>query len=44
VRAVFELAPDVCRDTLKREFGIDGSHCAPLGLEEMFIELVGEGS
>ena len=43
VRAVFELTPDRCRQTLMRDLGLDDVRCVPLPLEEMFIELVGGG-
>ncbi len=40
-RAVFECAPEACRDGLQRKLEGVTVHCAAVGLEEMFIELVG---
>jgi hypothetical protein len=41
VRAIFELHADSCERVLARDLGLDDVRCAPLPLEEMFIELVG---
>jgi ABC-2 type transport system ATP-binding protein len=41
VHAVFRLAPEASRGLLARELGIADAVCRSVGLEEMFIELVG---
>ena len=41
IRAVFELAPGACRSALKSQVGDHGGRCVAIGLEDMFIELVG---
>jgi len=41
VRAVFRLAPAGCEALLARELRVSGARCATVGLEEIFIELVG---
>jgi ABC-2 type transport system ATP-binding protein len=41
IHAVFRLEPDACRSLLSRELGITGAHCTAIGLEDMFVELVG---
>jgi ABC-2 type transport system ATP-binding protein len=41
IHAVFELEPDTCCQTLRQELGVATIQCRSLGLEEMFIELVG---
>jgi ABC-2 type transport system ATP-binding protein len=43
LRAIFELQPDACRAALTDVAAGADLHCAPLPLEEMFIELVGGG-
>jgi ABC-2 type transport system ATP-binding protein len=42
LHAVFRLAPEACRAFLEKTLGITQARCATIGLEEMFIELVGE--
>ena len=44
LHAVFELDPESCQSVLKRDFGIENSHCRTINLEEMFIELVRRSS
>jgi ABC-2 type transport system ATP-binding protein len=39
--AVFALAPDGARELIERQLGVAGARCHCVGLEEMFIELVG---
>ncbi len=41
VRAVFELTPEACEQALRRELGLRDGRCLAIGLEDMFIELVG---
>jgi len=41
LRAIFRLDAESCRTFLQQEFGIEGARCMPVGLEEMFIEIVG---
>ena len=41
MHAVFRLGPDASRTTLEHGLGVDGARCRSVGLEEMFIELVG---
>ncbi len=43
-RAIFERDPDECTALLARELDVPGARCVRVGLEEMFIELVGGGS
>jgi ABC-2 type transport system ATP-binding protein len=42
IRAVFELEPGACAQALSRELGVAGGRCVAIGLEDMFIELVGD--
>ncbi len=41
LRAVFRLDPDECRLLLERQCGIKDAVCTAIGLEDMFVELVG---
>ncbi len=41
LRAVFRLDPDECRLLLEGQYGINDAVCAAIGLEDMFVELVG---
>jgi ABC-2 type transport system ATP-binding protein len=41
IHAVFRLESDACRSLLSHELGITGAHCTSIGLEDMFVELVG---
>jgi hypothetical protein len=44
MHAIFRLEPGACAVLLERELGITGARCATIGLEDMFIELVGGNS
>jgi ABC-2 type transport system ATP-binding protein len=44
MHAIFRLEPGACAALLERELGITGGRCATIGLEDMFIELVGGNS
>lgn len=44
MHAIFRLEPGACAALLERELGIAGARCATIGLEDMFIELVGGDS
>ena len=41
LRAVFRLDPGECRVLLERQCGINDAVCTAIGLEDMFVELVG---
>jgi len=41
IHAIFRLEPGECRTMLARELGMPDAHCTPIGLEDMFVELVG---
>jgi len=41
LHAVFALEPERACSLLERELGVSGANCRTVGLEEMFIELVG---
>jgi len=41
LHAIFRLDPDECRLLLEDRFGINDSVCTAVGLEDMFVELVG---
>jgi len=42
--AVYELDPDTCCKSLRKELAVETIQCRSLGLEEMFIELAGRES
>ena len=42
--AVYELDPDTCCQSLRKELAVETIQCRSLGLEEMFIELAGRES
>jgi len=42
--AVYELDPDTCCQSLRKELAVETIQCRRLGLEEMFIELAGRES
>jgi hypothetical protein len=44
MHAIFRLEPAACAAFLERELGLAGARCATIGLEDMFIELVGGNS
>jgi ABC-2 type transport system ATP-binding protein len=44
LHAIFRQEPAACEAMLEREAGIRGARCATIGLEEMFVELVGGNS
>jgi ABC-2 type transport system ATP-binding protein len=44
LHAIFRLDPDSCQAFLEHELGIVGARCTTIGLEEMFVELVGGGA
>ena len=41
LHAIFRFAPERCNAALERGLGVTDARCATVGLEEMFIELVG---
>ena len=42
--AITDDAQQACREFLENRLGLSGVHCTRVGLEEMFIELVGGNS